>query len=76
MGNLTIHAGLVNGDLMPIINDDKSSSEIVEAFTGDDTGAPPRSVTITVMTDSGKKIEIYIPNSSASASVKLDGKTV
>lgn len=55
MGNLTIHAGLVNGDLMPIINDDKSSSEIVEAFTGDDTGAPPSSVTITVMTDSGKK---------------------
>lgn len=75
MGNVKIHAGLVNGDLMPII-EDKSSEEIVAAFTGDDTGAPPTSVTIEVITESGSKVRIYIPNSCADASVTVDGKRV
>ncbi|CAM7608024.1 hypothetical protein [Citrobacter freundii] len=75
MSNVKIYAGLVNGDLMPII-EDKTSAEIVTAFTGDDTGAPPTSVTIEVISDSGSKVRIYIPNSSASASVTVDGKKV
>ncbi|MFM1041177.1 hypothetical protein WFK93_07580 [Yersinia enterocolitica] len=75
MGNVKIYAGLVNGDLMPII-EDKSSEQIVAAFTGDDTGAPPSSVTIEVTTDAGSKVKIYIPNSSADASVTVDGKRV
>jgi len=75
MGNLRIHAGLVNGDLMPII-EDKSSEDIVAAFTGDDTGAPPTSVTIEVVTASGSKVKIYIPNSTADASVTIDGKRI
>ncbi len=75
MGNVKIYAGLVNGDLMPII-EDKTSEEIVYAFTGDDTGAPPTSVTIEVITESGSKVRIYIPNSSADASVMVDGKSV
>lgn len=75
MGNVKIYAGLVNGDLMPII-EDKCSKEIVTAFTGDDTGAPPSSVTIEVITESGSKVRIYIPNSSADASVTVDGKHI
>lgn len=75
MGNMKIYAGLVNGDLMPII-EDKTSEEIVAAFTGDDTGAPPRSVTIEVVTESGVKVKIHIPNSTADASVTLDGKRI
>lgn len=75
MGNVKIYAGLVNGDLMPII-EDKSSKEIVAAFTGDDTGAPPISVTIEVVTDSGSIVKIYIPNSSAQANVSIDGKRI
>lgn len=75
MGNVKIYAGLVNGDLMPII-EDKASSEIVYAFTGDDTGAPPSSLTIEVTTGSGRKVRIYIPNSSAEASVTIDGKMI
>jgi hypothetical protein len=75
MGNVKIYAGLVNGDLMPII-EDKSSKEIVMAFTGDDTGAPPTSVTIEVITESGSKVRIYIPNSSADASITVDGKHI
>lgn len=75
MGNVKIYAGLVNGDLMPII-EDRTSEEIVIAFTGDDTGAPPTSVTIEVITESGSKVKIYIPNSSAQASVSVDGERV
>ncbi|MFK3762471.1 hypothetical protein [Serratia ureilytica] len=75
MSNVKIYAGLVNGDLMPII-EDKSSEDIVTAFTGDDTGAPPTAVTIEVTTGSGVKVKIYIPNSSADASVVVDGKVV
>jgi hypothetical protein len=56
MGNVKIYAGLVNGDLMPII-EDRTSEEIVTAFTGDDTGAPPTSVTIEVITESGSKVK-------------------
>ncbi|ENA1760199.1 hypothetical protein ABF236_000841 [Yersinia ruckeri] len=75
MGNVKIYAALVNGDLMPII-EDKSSEQIVAAFTSDDTGALPSSVTIEVTTEAGSKVKIYIPNSSASASVTMDGKRV
>lgn len=75
MGNVKIYAGLVNGNLMPII-EGRNSEEIVTAFTGDDTGAPPTSVTIEVVTESGSKVRIYIPNSSADASVTVDGKRV
>ncbi|TDY82960.1 UNVERIFIED_ORG: hypothetical protein C7429_101449 [Pantoea allii] len=75
MGNVNIYAGLVNGDLMPII-ENRSSKEIVTAFTGDDTGAPPSSVTIEVITESGSTVKIYIPNSSADASVTVDGRRI
>lgn len=72
MSNVKIYAGLVNGDLMPII-ENKSSKEIVTAFTGDDTGAPPSSLTIEVITISGSKVKIFIPCSTAPASVSVDG---
>lgn len=75
MSNVNIYAGLVNGDLMPII-EGKSSIETVTFFTGDDTGAPPRSVTIEVITESGSKVRIYIPNSSDDASVTVDGRHI
>ncbi|MGU0055451.1 hypothetical protein ACVXG7_02950 [Enterobacter hormaechei] len=53
---MKIYAGLVNGDLMPII-EDRTSEEIVTAFTGDDTGAPSTSVTIEVITESRSKVK-------------------
>lgn len=75
MSNVKIYAGLVNGDLMPII-EGKTSEEIVMAFTGDDTGAPPSSITIEVVTNNGSKVKILIPNSTADASVTIDGKRI
>lgn len=75
MSNVKIYARLVNGDLMPII-EGKTSEEIVMAFTGDDTGAPPSSITIEVVTNNGSKVKILIPNSTADASVTIDGKRI
>lgn len=76
MGNFSIHAGLVDGSLMPIISEESTSDEIVAMFTGDDTGAPPRSLTIEVVTENGSRVQIYIPNSSAVASVTVDGRKI
>ncbi|QII37879.1 hypothetical protein G3M83_09295 [Rouxiella badensis] len=76
MGNFSIHAGLINGGLMPIMENEKSSGEVVTAFTGDDTGVPVTSLTVTVHTDSGKIVEIVVPNSSATAIVKVDGNII
>lgn len=75
MSNVTIHAGLVNGDLQSIIAG-RSSEVLVDAFAGDYTGSPVSSVTITVLTDSGKQVQIVIPNSSANAWVKIDGEMI
>ena len=75
MSNIKIYASLIDGGLMPLI-ENRSSSEIVKAFTGDDTGAPPTSVTIEVVTESGKKVRVYIPNSPALASVTVDDKRI
>lgn len=77
MGNFSIHAGLADGSLMPVISEELTSDQIVAMFTGDDTGAPARSVTMVVLTESGKKVEIFIPNSSgADASVRIDNRII
>lgn len=73
MGNIKIYVSLVDGSMMPLV-EDKTSEETVFAFTGDNTGAPPSSLTIEVTTQSGIKVKIYIPNSHAEASVTVDGK--
>ena len=75
MSNVRIYAGLANGDLMPIV-EEKSSDQIVLGFVGDDTGPPVRSLTIEVITESGAKVRINVPNSSANASVSIDGKII
>lgn len=77
MGNITIHAHLVNGDLMPLFSEAKSSKQLVVDFTGDDTGAPPQSLSIIVRTTSGKKIEINVPyDETADARVKIDNEVI
>ncbi|PWE38321.1 hypothetical protein C9I50_22715 [Pseudomonas prosekii] len=50
---------------------------VVELTCGDDMRPPPSSVVITVTTESGKRVEVRIPNSgSAKASMRIDGKSV
>lgn len=77
MSNITVTAPLVNGDLWDPYDDGAPCDELVEMFCGDDLRPPPTSVVITVTTDSGKVVEVWIPNSdSGKAGVRIDGKAV
>ncbi|WP_145534749.1 hypothetical protein [Yersinia alsatica] len=73
MGNVTIKAPLVDGSLMDYVDETDSSDEVVIILTGDDLRPPAVGIKITVRTESGKKVEIYIPNNSQEmASVSID----
>lgn len=74
--SIKISAPLVNGDLWdPLEN--ASGEDVVELICGDDLRPPPTSVVITVTTESGKRVEVWIPNSDSSkASVRIDGKSI
>ncbi len=75
--SIKVTAPLVNGDLWDPLNDKSSGEDVVELICGDDLRPPPTSVVITVTTESGKRVEVWIPNSgSGKASVRIDGKTV
>ncbi|WP_086010479.1 hypothetical protein [Uliginosibacterium gangwonense] len=77
MANITLSAPLVDGSLMPYIGENHSCEEIVSFVCSDDCGPPPQSVLITVKTESGKLVEISIPNETdAIARVTVDGKAI
>lgn len=77
MSNLEIDAPLVNGDLWPIHETGESCFHAVEALLGSDFAAPPRSVNITVHTQSGKAVTLIIPyDHSGAAKVLIDGAIV
>ena len=77
MSNITVSAPLVNGDLWDPFDDGVSCEEIVELICGDDLRPPPASVVIKIATESGKMVELWIPNSgSGKASVRIDGIAV
>ena len=77
MSNITVTAPLVNGDLWDPYDDGVPCDDLVEMFCGDDLRPPPTSVVIKVTTDSGKVVEVWIPNSvSGQASVQIDGESV
>lgn len=74
---MKVTAPLVNGDLWDPLDESACGENVVELICGDDLRPPPTSVVITVTTDSGKRVEVWIPNSSSgTASVRIDGKTV
>lgn len=77
MSNVTIAALLVNGDLMPYIEEGESCEATVEFVTRDDLRLPARSVTITVRTKVGKTVVVTIPNdASGLAHVRVDGEEI
>ena len=77
MANITISAPLVDGSLMPYVTEDDSCREAVLFVCGDDLRPPPRCVKIEVKTESGKLIEIYIPNEvNSMVSVKVDDDVI
>lgn len=77
MSNVTIAAPLVDGGLMPYINEGESCKAAVEVVTGDDLRPPARSLNITVHTKAGKTVIVTIPNdTSGYARVRIDGEEV
>jgi len=75
--SIKVAAPLVNGDLWDPFGESASREDIVELICGDDLRPPPTTVVITVTTESGKRVEVRIPNSdTGTASVRIDGKTV
>ena len=73
MSNVTIHSPLVDGSLMPFVDESMTSKEVVEFLTGDDLRPPPRSVQIIVKTQAGKVVTLIIPNDNTATIVKIDG---
>jgi hypothetical protein len=77
MANIKIEAPLVDGSLMPYIEENDSCKNVVEYMCGDDLRPPARCVNITVTTQSGKFLLVTIPNDSTSqATVTLDGVVI
>ncbi|MEN5031040.1 hypothetical protein [Pseudomonas sp. Ps21-P2] len=75
--SIKISASLINGDLWDLLEESASGEDAVLLICGDDTGPPVTSVVVRVTTESGKVVEVRIPNSdSRSASVRIDGKAI
>ncbi|MEE4895724.1 hypothetical protein V2K17_17310 [Pseudomonas alliivorans] len=75
--SIKISAPLVNGDLWDPLDESASGEDAVLLICGDDMRPPPKSIVITVTTDSGKHVEVRIPNSdSGKASVRIDGESI
>lgn len=60
--SIKVTAPLVDGDLWGPLGERASGEDIVELICGDDLRPPPTSVVITVTTESGKRVEVRIPN--------------
>lgn len=73
---ITLAAPLVNGDLWDPLDAGASCEDVVALICGDDLRPPPTSVVIKITTESGKLVELWIPNSGGKASVRIDGKSV
>ena len=76
MSNLTIEAPLVDGSLMPFFDDGEACKHAVTFIAGDDLRPSPRSINITVKTESGKLVKLVIPNDLTNAIVMIDGEIV
>lgn len=77
MKNFELSLPLVNGGMYDIYYGDTSGKNVIHELITDDFGAPPRSMEITVTTESGKKVKIYIPyDHENDASVIIDGEVL
>lgn len=77
MPNINVTARLVNGDQWDPLGLEATCGDVVGLVCGDDLRPPPTSVTIELTTNSGKRVEVYISNSTeAAATVRIDGVIV
>ena len=77
MSNIEVYAPLVNGNMFPYHEAGEGCNLLVEAILSDDLRPPPKNLTIKVSTNSGKNVEIIIPNDHLStAIVRVDGEDI
>ncbi len=77
MPTIMLAAPLVNGDLWDPLDEGATCEDVVQLICGDDLRPPPTCVVIKVTTESGRLVELRIPNSDGTkASVRIDGKTL
>jgi hypothetical protein len=77
MSNISIGASLVDGSAMTYVAQGSSCAEAAEIITGDDLRPPARNVVIEVTTESGRVVQVVIPNDVRStAIVRIDGELV
>lgn len=77
MTNVEIDAWLVNGKILPMFEKGEACKLALEFMIGDGTRPPPKSLRITVHTNSGKTVVVVIPNDlKNTAAVLIDGKEV
>ena len=61
---------------MPFFDYGEACKHAVTFIAGDDLRPPPRSINITVKTESGKLVKLVIPNDLTNAIVMIDGEIV
>ena len=75
MKNFELSLPLVNGELQDIFCGDVSGKEVVHELITDDFGPPPKSMDITVTTESGKKVKLVVPyDDDSNVVVLIDGE--
>ena len=77
MSNLEVVVHFVDGSVSYLHEKGEPLKYAVETLFTDDFGAPPRGMALTVETESGKKVKVYIPYGiNDKASVFIDGKII
>lgn len=76
MSNLDVSAPLVNGDLYLMHERGQECHLFVKNFLGDDLRPPPRSIVFELITESGHKVKLVIPNGVGPARTYVDDNEI
>jgi hypothetical protein len=77
VANLRIEAPMVDGSLMPYVDEEDSCFRAIEVFCGDDLRPPVRCLKISVRTENGHSVVFTIPNDKTGmARVTMDGESI
>ena len=74
MNNFEFRVSFKNGDAQYLNEEWSTGNEFVEWVCGDDTGVPVQGISISVTTESGKKVSIEMPNDQSDPYVLIDRK--
>ncbi|WP_417908851.1 hypothetical protein [Candidatus Electronema sp. PJ] len=74
MKNFEFRISFVNGDASFLNEGWSTGKDFLEHVYGDDTGVPVTGISISVETESGKKVSIVVPNNQSDPYVLVDGR--